>query len=128
MSWSKRSCVPWLTAAIWPLLFHCVTPVLRSAHTGLLVIFPAWQAPYHLRVLHFLPFLPGILFVIFHFYLFIYGLSLWGRLLLKWLMISAFCYLFVPLCKFPLSWVSVGPSNSFLMNSISKSNGIWLQK
>lgn len=58
----KRSCMPWLTAAIWPLLFHCVTPVLRSAHTGLLVIFPAWQAPYHLRVLHFLPFLPSMLF------------------------------------------------------------------
>lgn len=36
------------------------------------------------------------------FYLFIYiiPVSLGIRLLLKWLMISAFCYLFVPLCKF----------------------------
>lgn len=69
-----------------------------------------------------------LLFVIFHFCLFIYGLSLWGWPLLKWLMISAFCCLFVPLWKFPPSWVSVGPCNSFLMNRISKSNGIQLHK
>ena len=36
--------------------------------------------------------------------------------------------LFVLLWKFPPSWVSVGPSNSFLMNRICKRNGIWLQK